>query len=353
MSSPGEIKKEIAEGFEIFAIRKTLRSLWSFIIKPRQVVESLYQGKDEYVKPVRFIFYIAAPALLVLNLFDLDVRGAVSENFMEGVSLDNPDPLVRYAKREFVALFTTFTAKIVGEYNPLMYFSAAPIMALIIRKIHPDKSLSFYFFLAMSWYMMGVDCLYELTHTIVVASTGWQMSEVVSDWVMWLSYLFPIYVVVSIMPGEMVSRILRAILAVGLSWISIFSTLLVIILTLVVLWVINIDWVPTKTTGYTVKKISNSLRETHGIEIKKGVCVTGVEPDSPADRAGLREGDVLVIVENDSITSTSSERVALDRVAVGDSVSLVVNRKGVVAQMRMRVLPRDSVFRKGKAGAED
>ena len=57
---------------------------------------------------------------------------------------------------------------------------------------------------------------------------------------------------------------------------------------------------PGKATpfGMSVSKVSPALRERFRFESDNGVVVTDVKPDSPAARAGLQPGDVILQANN-------------------------------------------------------
>lgn len=57
-----------------------------------------------------------------------------------------------------------------------------------------------------------------------------------------------------------------------------------------------------------------------------GVLVHGVEPDSPAEKAGLRIADVLLTIDDDAIASTDEYRSLLRTYTPGDSLRLGVLR---------------------------
>jgi S1-C subfamily serine protease len=48
--------------------------------------------------------------------------------------------------------------------------------------------------------------------------------------------------------------------------------------------------------------LSRTIRRYHGLEQESGVLVISVEPNSPAERAGLRARDLLIACENQPIT---------------------------------------------------
>jgi serine protease Do len=67
-------------------------------------------------------------------------------------------------------------------------------------------------------------------------------------------------------------------------------------------------------------KIDSSLEE--------GVVVVKVEPGSVADKAGLKNSDVIVKVNNDSVSSSAYLRYLLYKYNIGDTIKITYNRDG-------------------------
>ena len=63
-----------------------------------------------------------------------------------------------------------------------------------------------------------------------------------------------------------------------------------------------------------------------GIDAKSGVLVTGVEPDSPAARAGLASGDTIVEYEGSAVTGIDDLHRLLTADRIGVATSVVVLR---------------------------
>ncbi len=55
--------------------------------------------------------------------------------------------------------------------------------------------------------------------------------------------------------------------------------------------------------GMSVQDITERLARAFDVEQKKGVLVTSVDPDSPADRAGLQPGDIITQLNGDRINN--------------------------------------------------
>jgi S1-C subfamily serine protease len=70
--------------------------------------------------------------------------------------------------------------------------------------------------------------------------------------------------------------------------------------------------------------VTRRLRRAVGLPDRAGLLVRGVEDDSPAARAGIQEGDLLVAADGVDITDTDTLFAALDR--AGDTIELVVVR---------------------------
>lgn len=63
--------------------------------------------------------------------------------------------------------------------------------------------------------------------------------------------------------------------------------------------------------GLTVRNLSEELADRYGIEVRQGVLVTAVEPGSPAQRQGLREGDVITDVNRKPVKNLREFREAM------------------------------------------
>ena len=81
----------------------------------------------------------------------------------------------------------------------------------------------------------------------------------------------------------------------------------------------------TTWIGVTVKPLSSELRRQWDYR-GAGMMVTAVDEGSPAERAGIVRGDVLVVLGSVSLRSMADFEEAQSRVHAGDPVSLVVAR---------------------------
>lgn len=64
---------------------------------------------------------------------------------------------------------------------------------------------------------------------------------------------------------------------------------------------------------------------------KIGIVVTKVLRESPAEQAGIREGDVLLIIEKTPMNSAASLRTLLDESEEGAALRVILLRKGAIA----------------------
>lgn len=91
--------------------------------------------------------------------------------------------------------------------------------------------------------------------------------------------------------------------------------------------------------GVYTQALSPELRE--GLDYKgEGVLVNGVVSDSPADRAEVRKGDIIVNVNARSITSPEQLASVVAAARVGQQVSLVVVRDGAKHALTAKLAAR-------------
>jgi len=76
------------------------------------------------------------------------------------------------------------------------------------------------------------------------------------------------------------------------------------------------------------------------LEVESGALITGVEPDGPADRAGLAEGDVILALDDHPVAGVDDLHRLLTEERVGVLTPLTVLRGGAV--LALDVVPRES-----------
>jgi len=80
--------------------------------------------------------------------------------------------------------------------------------------------------------------------------------------------------------------------------------------------------------GVLVQAMTPELAEAFHTKIDDGAVVTQVSPDSPADRMGLKAGDILLEVNGKKIKNHSQVRNMIGLMRVGTKVTLKVSRTG-------------------------
>ena len=80
--------------------------------------------------------------------------------------------------------------------------------------------------------------------------------------------------------------------------------------------------------GVSVQPVTSDLAESLGLKRVGGVLVGSVSPDSAADRAGLRRGDVIVSLNNQSLSDYNNLRNRIADLQPGSSASVWIIRDG-------------------------
>ena len=81
-------------------------------------------------------------------------------------------------------------------------------------------------------------------------------------------------------------------------------------------------------------------RRAHGLDGKSGVLVTGVEPDSPAERAGLKTGDVVVGFDGQAVTGIDDlhRLLVTERIGARTTIALLRNAD----KLELAIVPTES-----------
>lgn len=126
---------------------------------------------------------------------------------------------------------------------------------------------------------------------------------------------------------EVTGRTMKRILIIGAIGAGIVATLLVALVLVVMV-------TPARAQiGRALNRTMNGLQvvaaqaQTQaGVQLKdeKGVLVAGVFQDSPADKAGLARGDIILSVDGTAVNTDSELRNVLSQHKTGDTLKLVV-----------------------------
>jgi Do/DeqQ family serine protease len=92
--------------------------------------------------------------------------------------------------------------------------------------------------------------------------------------------------------------------------------------------------------GVVVQGITPDLAEGLGLDSPRGALVSDVTPDSPAAKAGLRDGDVIVAIDGRPVEDANALRNQVAGTAPGTRVTLDLLRDGVREQVSADLAPQ-------------
>lgn len=89
--------------------------------------------------------------------------------------------------------------------------------------------------------------------------------------------------------------------------------------------------------GVGVQPIAPELGKALGLKDTRGVLINSVQPGSPAEKAGLRAGDVVTALNGDTVDDPNALRNRIAGAAPGTEITLTVLRDGHEQQVRARL----------------
>ena len=92
--------------------------------------------------------------------------------------------------------------------------------------------------------------------------------------------------------------------------------------------------------GLRIQSLDEKIAEYYNLSTSRGVIITQVASDSPADKAGLKVGDIILEVENYKINNEQTLIGVFQEFRTGQTVSLKIVREEETLSKRMALVKR-------------
>ena len=89
--------------------------------------------------------------------------------------------------------------------------------------------------------------------------------------------------------------------------------------------------------GVSVQPVTSEIAASLELQEARGALVNSVSPGSPAERAGLRQGDVITAFNGAPVIDTNALRNTVAGTPPGSEITLTVIREGREQQLRARL----------------
>ena len=90
--------------------------------------------------------------------------------------------------------------------------------------------------------------------------------------------------------------------------------------------------------GVSAQDLTTDLSKAFGINTNKGSIITQVQKNSPADKAGIKIGDVVTKINGQAIKNTAAMRNKIGLLKLNSTISMQLSRKGKVVTVKVKIL---------------
>lgn len=105
----------------------------------------------------------------------------------------------------------------------------------------------------------------------------------------------------------------------------------------------NLTWVSNNGSyiGVQLTELTDQLRSYFGVKEGRGVLISAVNEDSPAEKAGLKAGDVIISIDGDDVESYGEVKEAVTEKDEGEKVEVTVIRNNRASTFSVEVDQRE------------
>jgi len=109
--------------------------------------------------------------------------------------------------------------------------------------------------------------------------------------------------------------------------------------------------------GVSVQSINQDLADSFGLKSPQGALVNQVQDDTPASRAGIKQGDIITSVDGKAVTDSAELARTIAGIEPGKSAEIHVLRNGEDKELNVKIgtMPSDQALASndnGSAGAD-
>ena len=89
--------------------------------------------------------------------------------------------------------------------------------------------------------------------------------------------------------------------------------------------------------GVAIQDIDENLAESFGLDKAEGILVSETQADSPAEEAGIKQGDILIKLEGTALKDVNDLRNKIALTVPGTEVSVQLIREGKPVDLQVKI----------------
>ena len=90
--------------------------------------------------------------------------------------------------------------------------------------------------------------------------------------------------------------------------------------------------------GVSAQNLTYDLSKAFGVETNRGAIITRVLEGSPADKSGIKIGDVVIKIDNKVIDNAASMRNKIGLLKINTIINIQINRKGKILTKKVKIV---------------